>query len=117
MELEAGKLYDPASTDWLEFYIVLVRENADGRVPALTPRLFALKEGDRIQIGEKVAVTTRSTPVRLATRWCFWAQERARHPTITCSGVCSTTDTQAKFFPLAVFGMGVTLATRQFIIG
>jgi ferredoxin--NADP+ reductase len=55
IELEPGTLYDPDATDWLEFYIVLVRENADGRVPALTPRLFALREGDRIQIGEKVA--------------------------------------------------------------
>lgn len=55
VELEPGTLYDPGSHDWIEFYIVLVRENADGRVPALTPRLFALKEGDRVQIGEKVA--------------------------------------------------------------
>ena len=51
---EQGSLLDVASTDYLEFYIVLVRENADGRVPALTPRLFALKEGDRINIGEKI---------------------------------------------------------------
>ena len=51
---EPGTLYDPASTDWLEFYIVLVRENPDGRVPALTPRLFALEEGDRIQLGEQI---------------------------------------------------------------
>jgi ferredoxin--NADP+ reductase len=51
---DSGKLIDVAATDYLEFYIVLVRENADGRVPALTPRLFALKEGDRINIGEKI---------------------------------------------------------------
>lgn len=44
----------PADDDWLEFYIVLVRENPDGRVPALTPRLFGLKEGDRLQVGEKI---------------------------------------------------------------
>ena len=42
-------LCDLDGTDWLEFYIVLVRENPDGRVPALTPRLFMLKEGDRLQ--------------------------------------------------------------------
>jgi len=54
IEGHTGELYDPSETDWLEFYIVLVRENVDGRVPALTPRLFALKEGDRIQIGEKI---------------------------------------------------------------
>ena len=28
---------------------MLVRENLDGRAPALTPRLFMLKEGDRLQ--------------------------------------------------------------------
>ncbi len=49
-----GGLLDVMATDYLEFYIVLVRENADGRVPALTPRLFALQEGDRINIGEKI---------------------------------------------------------------
>jgi ferredoxin/flavodoxin---NADP+ reductase len=47
-------LYDQESTDWLEFYIVLVRENLDGRVPALTPRLFALSEGERVQLGERI---------------------------------------------------------------
>lgn len=51
---EPGKLMDLTATDWIEFYIVLVRENADGRVPALTPRLFALREGDRLNIGEKI---------------------------------------------------------------
>lgn len=64
VEQEPGKLYDPAASDWLEFYIVLVRENTDGRVPALTPRLFALKEGDRIQIGEKVAGHYTLAPVQ-----------------------------------------------------
>ena len=52
--LNGDSLVDVAATDYLEFYIVLVRENADGRVPALTPRLFHLKEGDRINIGEKI---------------------------------------------------------------
>ncbi len=64
VEMEPGKLYDPGKTDWIEFYIVLVRENTDGRVPALTPRLFALKEGDRIQIGEKVAGHYTLDPVK-----------------------------------------------------
>lgn len=52
---EPGILRDMALDDWLEFYIVLVRENLDGRVPALTPRLFALGEGSRLNIGEKIA--------------------------------------------------------------
>src|SRR4029079_14144671 len=50
--------------DWLEFYIVLVRETPDGRVPALTPRLFALQEGDRLQIGERVTGHYTLDPVR-----------------------------------------------------
>ena len=51
---EPGKLMSLEENDWLEFYIVLVRENPDGRVPALTPRLFALQEGDRLQVGERI---------------------------------------------------------------
>jgi ferredoxin/flavodoxin---NADP+ reductase len=51
---ETGELLDIAKTDFLEFYIVLVRENPDGRPPALTPRLFVLNAGDRLQIGEKI---------------------------------------------------------------
>jgi ferredoxin--NADP+ reductase len=49
------KLFDLAATDWLEFYIVLVRETADpDHAPGLTPRLFMLREGDRLQIGERI---------------------------------------------------------------
>ena len=59
-----GQLLDVAATDWLEFYIVLVRENADGRVPALTPRLFVLKEGDRVNIGEKITGMYTLDPVK-----------------------------------------------------
>jgi ferredoxin--NADP+ reductase len=42
-------------TDFLEFYIVLVKssDNPD-KPPALTPRIFMLREGDRIQLGEKI---------------------------------------------------------------
>jgi len=47
-------LRDMTQDDWLEFYIVLVRENLDGRIPALTPRLFELNEGDRLIMGEKI---------------------------------------------------------------
>ncbi len=55
VESEPGRLMDLEATDFLEFYIVLVRENPDGRVPALTPRLFALQQGDRLNVGEKIA--------------------------------------------------------------
>jgi ferredoxin--NADP+ reductase len=61
---EPGKLRDLAADDWLEFYIVLVRENPDGRVPALTPRLFALTEGDRLNIGEKITGHFTVEPVK-----------------------------------------------------
>jgi ferredoxin--NADP+ reductase len=61
---DAGELLRTEDTDWLEFYIVLVRENADGRVPALTPRLFALQQGDRLQIGERVTGHYTLDPVK-----------------------------------------------------
>ena len=61
---EPGRLMRLEENDWLEFYIVLVRENPDGRVPALTPRLFALKDGDRIQIGERVTGHYTLDPVK-----------------------------------------------------
>lgn len=48
------QLTNIAATDWLEFYIVLVRENVGGKPPGLTPRLFMLKAGDRVNIGEKI---------------------------------------------------------------
>jgi ferredoxin--NADP+ reductase len=50
-----GRLLDLDATDWLEFYIVLVRETDDpDRAPGLTPRLFMLREGDRVQVGERI---------------------------------------------------------------
>ena len=52
---EPGTLIDMHAQDWIEFYIVLVRENADpNKPPALTPRLFMLKEGDRLSVGKKI---------------------------------------------------------------
>src|SRR5262249_30642902 len=53
IESEPGLLRDMSQDDFAEFYIVLVRENPDGRVPALTPRLFALEEGSRISMHDK----------------------------------------------------------------
>ncbi len=50
---EQGKLVRPASCDFVEFYIVLIREGED-HPPGLTPRLFALTEGDRLHMGNKV---------------------------------------------------------------
>jgi ferredoxin/flavodoxin---NADP+ reductase len=55
---------DPGQDNWLEFYIVLVRENPDGRVPAFTPRLFQLQAGDRLQVGEKIVGHFNLEPVK-----------------------------------------------------
>jgi ferredoxin--NADP+ reductase len=44
---EHGRLVCANQTPYLEFYIALVRRSADGKL-ALTPRLFALTEGDRL---------------------------------------------------------------------
>jgi ferredoxin--NADP+ reductase len=49
-----GELLDIARTDWLEFYVVLVRNSGKPKAPVLTPRLFLLSEGDRLHIGEKI---------------------------------------------------------------
>ncbi len=48
-----GELIRPEEEDYLEFYIVLVKR-ANGRPPALTPRLFRLREGDRLVCGPKI---------------------------------------------------------------
>jgi ferredoxin--NADP+ reductase len=60
---EAGHLLDRTKTDWLEFYVVLVRESEKGP-PALTPRLFVLNEGDRLFLGEKIAGHYTLEPVK-----------------------------------------------------
>ncbi|MCI0335341.1 MAG: ferredoxin--NADP reductase [Planctomycetes bacterium] len=60
---EQGQLFDLERQDWVEFYIVLVRESAKGP-PALTPRLFMLNEGDRIFLGEKITGHFTLDPVQ-----------------------------------------------------
>jgi ferredoxin/flavodoxin---NADP+ reductase len=51
----AGDPLDIDQTDYLEFYVTLVREGSDPtKPPGLTPRMFMLREGDRINIGEKI---------------------------------------------------------------
>lgn len=60
-----GDLLDISRTDWLEFYIVLVRQSENPqKPPVLTPRLFTLKEGDRLHIGEKIAGHYTLSPVQ-----------------------------------------------------
>ena len=49
------RLLDLDAAEWLEYYIVLVRSTNDpNRAPGLTPRLFMLRDGDRLQISERI---------------------------------------------------------------
>ena len=76
---EAGQLLDNAEIDWLEFYVVLVRET-DENPPALTPRLFALKEGDRLFLGEKITGHFTLDPVRPTDNVVFLATGTGEAP-------------------------------------
>ena len=58
-----GELLDISQTDWLEFYIVLMRLSGKANAPALTPRLFMLREGDRLYLGEKITGVYTLDPV------------------------------------------------------
>jgi ferredoxin--NADP+ reductase len=51
---EDGRLLEANQANWLEFYVVLVRESEKPQPPALTPRLFMLQKGDRLYLGEKI---------------------------------------------------------------
>jgi ferredoxin--NADP+ reductase len=61
---EEQRLLDRSRADWLEFYIVLVRNTETNRPPALTPRLFLLEEGSRLYLGEKIAGHYTLDPVQ-----------------------------------------------------
>jgi ferredoxin--NADP+ reductase len=58
------QLLDIPNTDWLEFYIVLMRQSGTAEAPALTPRLFTLNEGDRLFMGKKITGHYTSDPVK-----------------------------------------------------
>lgn len=51
---ESGRLLRQSECDFLEFYVVLVRESPVAP-PALTPRLFGLNQKDRLFVGTKMA--------------------------------------------------------------
>jgi ferredoxin--NADP+ reductase len=57
-------LLDRNGANWLEFYIVLVKNSGSERPPALTPRLFLLEEGARLFLGEKITGNYTLDPVR-----------------------------------------------------
>lgn len=50
---DTKRLVRRGDCDFLEFYVVLVRESP-GAPPALTPRLFGLKPSDRLFVGPKI---------------------------------------------------------------
>jgi ferredoxin--NADP+ reductase len=50
--------------EWLEFYITLVRQSSKVVAPALTPRLFMIRQGERIFLGEKIAGAYTLDPVQ-----------------------------------------------------
>ncbi len=60
---EQGELLPPRRCDFLEFYITLIRRG-ESRPPGLTPRLFALRAGDRLFAGAKVTGRYTLDPVR-----------------------------------------------------
>ena len=59
-----GRLLDRTDADWLEFYVVLVRDSNKEKPPALTPRLFMLEQGDRLFLGEKITGHFTLDPVQ-----------------------------------------------------
>jgi ferredoxin/flavodoxin---NADP+ reductase len=61
---DQGQFLDRGKADWLEFYIVLVRESGKLLPPALTPRLFLLQEGERLFMGEKISGNFTLDPVQ-----------------------------------------------------
>ena len=52
----AGNIAPVDSVDYLEFYVTLVREadSPDKKPPVLTPRMFGLSVGDRIEVQKKI---------------------------------------------------------------
>ena|SRR5437773_697539 len=96
------QLWEGIQSGWLEFYIVLVRESDKDRAPGLTPRLFLLKEGDRIQLTEKITghftlegVKPDDTVVFLATgtgeaphNYMLWELLRTGHRGRILSACC-----------------------------
>jgi ferredoxin--NADP+ reductase len=121
--LDGDRLLNRDGANWLEFYIVLVRQADATRPPALTPRLFLLEEGSRLFLGEKIAGNYTLDPVQpddtvlfLATgtgeaphNYMAWELLRRGHPGRIVSVCCvryrndlaylATHDTLMKRYP------------------
>ncbi len=74
-----GKLLEEGR-DWLEFYIVLVRESNKEKPPALTPRLFMLREGDRLNMVEKITGHFTLDPVKPGDTVLFFSTGTGEAP-------------------------------------
>jgi ferredoxin--NADP+ reductase len=76
-----GKLLDPGhAAEYLEFYIVLVRDSERPVAPALTPRLFLLREGDRLFVQEKITGHFTLDPVKPGDTVLFLATGTGEAP-------------------------------------
>jgi ferredoxin--NADP+ reductase len=76
-----GQLLDQERAGWLEFYIVLVRETENSaKPPLLTPRLFLLREGDRLLLGEKITGHFTLDPVKPGDTVLFLATGTGEAP-------------------------------------
>jgi ferredoxin--NADP+ reductase len=74
------QLLDIGHTDWLEYYIALIRETGREPPPALTPRLFMLREGDRLFMGDKIAGHYTLDPVKSGDTVIFLATGTGEAP-------------------------------------
>jgi ferredoxin--NADP+ reductase len=97
-----GGLLDMEKAGWFEFYIVLVRESTKTQPPALTPRLFLLRDGDRLHLGEKITghftlegVQPDDTVVFLSTgtgeaphNFMLWELLKGQHPGRILAACC-----------------------------
>jgi ferredoxin--NADP+ reductase len=77
---EQGHLLNGDRIDWLEFYIVLVRESGSDKAPGLTPRLFLLKEGGRLNLVEKITGHYTLEPVQPGDTVLFLATGTGEAP-------------------------------------
>ena len=76
---DAGGLLRRADCDFLEFYVVLVRESP-GTPPALTPRLFCLAPNDRLFVGPRITGHYTLAPVTSAQDVLFLATGTGEAP-------------------------------------
>ena len=109
-------LLDLSQTDWLEFYIVLVRKAGNPQVPVLTPRLFMLREGDSLFLGERItghynldAVQPSDTVVLLSTgtgeaphNYMIWDLLRRGHAGRIFSACCVRNARDLAYLPMHV---------------